>query len=141
MELVDVARKLSKIAHQDQVDKGGKPYYLHPEKVASFVKTDKEKATAYLHDVLEDTTMTVTDFRQAEIPEDVIKAVIVLTHDKGEPYFDYLKKVKNNKLAKTVKLADLKHNMDISRLDNPTKKDLSRLEKYQRAQKFLMEAN
>ncbi|MGM0337289.1 GTP pyrophosphokinase [Enterococcus sp. MJM16] len=139
MGLIDIAKELSKNAHQNQFDKAGQPYYLHPEKVASFVETDMEKAVAYLHDVLEDTETTVEDFRKAGISEEVVEAVVLLTHKKDEPYFDYLKKVKQNDLAREVKLADLKHNSDISRLENPSEKDFERLEKYKRARKFLME--
>ncbi|KAF1298455.1 GTP pyrophosphokinase [Enterococcus sp. JM4C] len=138
MDFVEIARKISEEAHQGQVDKGGQPYYLHPKTVASFVKTDEEKAVAYLHDVLEDTATDENDLRNVGLPETVIEAVKVLTHQKNEPYFDYLKKVKEKQLARVVKLADLKHNMDTSRMAVLTEKDEQRLAKYRKAQAYLL---
>lgn len=114
-------------------------YIKHPEAVASFVNTAEEKATAYLHDVLEDTEITDADLLSAGIPHNVVEAVQVLTKEKYMPYFEYLSRVKENSLARTVKLADLKHNSDRSRLARITDKDLKRLEKYRKAIQFLGE--
>ncbi|PFJ16966.1 HD domain-containing protein, partial [Bacillus cereus] len=122
-----------------QVDKAGMDYIKHPEAVASFVNTNEEKATAYLHDVLEDTEITANDLLNAGIPHNVVKAVQGLTKEKYTPYFEYLSRVKENSLARTVKLADLKHNSDRSRLARITERDLKRLEKYRKAIKFLGE--
>lgn len=114
-------------------------YIKHPEAVASFVNTNEEKATAYLHDVLEDTEITANDLLSAGIPHNVVEAVQVLTKEKYTPYFEYLCRVKENSLARTVKLADLKHNSDRSRLARITDKDLKRLEKYRKAIQYLGE--
>ncbi|HEK9723753.1 TPA: GTP pyrophosphokinase, partial [Streptococcus equi subsp. equi] len=112
-------------------------YIKHPITVASFVKTDEEKATAYLHDVIEDTSLTLLDLEEYDFPRSVIEAVDILTKKKGQDYQSYLNLVKTNKLARTVKLADLKHNSDLSRLSEVTNKDLKRYKKYQEAIKYL----
>ena len=131
------AYKIAKKAHLGQVDKAGEDYIKHPEKVASFVKTDEEKAVAYLHDVIEDTELTLEDLREYGFSEEVLKAVDVITKKKGQDYQTYLNSVKENKLARVVKLADLRHNSDLTRLINITEKDIERKEKYQKAIDFL----
>lgn len=136
---IEIAHEIAKKAHAGQVDKAGTDYIKHPEAVARFVNTAEEKATAYLHDVLEDTEITADDLLNAGIPHNVVKAVQVLTKEKYTPYFEYLSKVKENPLARAVKLADLKHNSDRSRLAGITDKDLKRLGKYRKAIKFLKE--
>ncbi|PHB08657.1 GTP pyrophosphokinase [Bacillus wiedmannii] len=136
---IEIAHEIAKTAHGGQVDKAGIDYIKHPEAVASFVNTNEEKATAYLHDVLEDTEMTANDLLSAGIPHNIVEAVQVLTKERYTPYFEYLSKVKENSLARTVKLADLKHNSDRSRLARITDKDLKRLEKYRKAIQFLEE--
>ncbi|HDR7760950.1 TPA: HD domain-containing protein [Bacillus cereus] len=136
---IKIAHEIAKKAHAGQVDKAGVDYIKHSEAVASFVYTAEEKATAYLHDVLEDTEITVNDLLSAGIPYNVVEAVQVLTKEKYTSYFEYLSRVKENSLARTVKLADLKHNSDRSRLARITDKDLKRLKKYRKAIQFLGE--
>lgn len=140
-EHVEKAHEIARKAHAGQVDKAGRDYIKHPETVASFVSGNTAKAIAYLHDVLEDTALTAEDLLAEDIPLIVVDAVSLLTHDKNEPYFDYLARVKKNELARRVKLVDLRHNSDLSRLENPTAQDFARLEKYHQAQKFLEEEN
>ena len=137
MTFVDTALQIATDAHRGQVDKAGVDYINHPKTVASFVSTDEEKAVAYLHDVLEDTTVTEMDLQDAGIPSNVIQAVLILTKKKGQSYQQYLENVKKNSLARAVKLADLKHNSDLSRISVPTEKDYKRLEKYQKATEYL----
>ncbi|ASB97437.1 HD domain-containing protein [Streptococcus equi] len=137
MSIVELAFRVAKKAHLGQVDKAGVDYIKHPITVASFVKTDEEKATAYLHDVIEDTSLTLLDLEEYDFPRSVIEAVDILTKKKGQDYQSYLNLVKTNKLARTVKLADLKHNSDLSRLSEVTNKDLKRYKKYQEAIKYL----
>ncbi|WP_159720526.1 HD domain-containing protein [Streptococcus halichoeri] len=137
MNIVELAFKVAKKAHLGQVDKAGVDYIKHPITVASFVKTDEEKATAYLHDVIEDTSLTLLDLEEHSFPRSVIEAVDILTKKKGQDYQSYLNLVKTNRLARTVKLADLKHNSDLSRLSEVTDKDLKRYKKYQEAIKYL----
>ena len=131
------AYEIAKKAHLGQVDKAGEDYIKHPEKVASFVKTDEEKAVAYLHDVIEDTELTLEDLCEYDFSKEVIEAVDIITKKRGEDYQSYLNSVKKNKLARAVKLADLRHNSDLTRLIKVTEKDIERKEKYQKAIDFL----
>ena len=131
------AYEIAKKAHLGQIDKAGEDYIKHPEKVASFVNSDEEKAIAYLHDVIEDTELTLEDLREYGFSEEVLKAVDVITKKKGQDYQTYLNSVKENKLARVVKLADLRHNSDLTRLIDITEKDRERKEKYQKAIDFL----
>ena len=131
------AYEIAKKVHLGQIDKAGEDYIKHPEKVASFVNSDEEKAVAYLHDVIEDTELTLEDLREYGFSEEVLEAVDVITKKKGQDYQTYLNSVKENKLARVVKLADLRHNSDLTRLINITEKDIERKEKYQKAIDFL----
>ncbi|EFW89623.1 hypothetical protein HMPREF0819_0231 [Streptococcus equinus ATCC 9812] len=134
---VKLAHEITKRAHKGQVDKAGAPYILHPETVASFVTKDDEKIVAYLHDVIEDTPCQLRDLENAGFSSEIIKAVDLLTRKTGQSYKQYLKLVKTNELARVVKLADLKHNSDLSRLTHVTENDIKRLKKYQDAIVFL----
>ncbi len=131
------AYKIAKKAHLGQVDKAGEDYIKHPEKVASFVKTDEEKAVAYLHDVIEDTELTLEDLYEYGFSKEILEAVDIITKKRGEDYQSYLNSVKKNKLARAVKLADLRHNSDLTRFTEVTEKDIKRKEKYQKAIDFL----
>ena len=131
------AYEIAKKAHSGQIDKAGEDYIKHPEKVASFVETDEEKAVAYLHDVIEDTELTLEDLYEYGFSKEVIEAVDIITKKKGENYQSYLNSVKKNELARVVKLADLRHNSDLTRLAKVTEKDIERKEKYQKAIDFL----
>ena len=130
------AYKIAKKAHLGQVDKAGEDYIKHPKKVASFVKTDEEKAVAYLHDVIEDSDLyCIDDF--SFLDDEQLEAIKLLTHSDGEEYFTYINKVKTNKIAKAVKLSDLRHNSNLKRLKNITEKDLERRTKYLKAIEIL----
>lgn len=131
------AYEVAKKAHFGQVDKAGVDYIKHPEIVASFVKTDEEKAVAFLHDVIEDTALTLQDLRNDGFSEKVINAVDILTKKKGQTYQSYMELVKTNELARIVKLADLRHNSDLTRLSKVTRKDIERNKKYRSAITFL----
>lgn len=121
-----------------QTDKAGKPYINHPAHVASLVSSDEEKAVAWLHDVVEDTDTTLDNLRGAGLSEDVVQAVDAMTHREGEDYLTvYIPRIACNSLARSVKLADLSHNMDVSRLPQVTTADLERVEKYQKAREIL----
>lgn len=128
-------------AHKGQTDKGGNPYIEHPLYVASQVDTTELKIIAVLHDTLEDSDVTAEDLRKAGFPEDIVEAIVVLTHEDGndEAYLDYIRRVAGNTMAAAVKRADLMHNMDISRIPNPTQKDQKRKVKYERALQLLEE--
>lgn len=137
MSVVDKAHEIAKEAHFGQVDKAGLDYIKHPETVAAFVASEEEKIVAYLHDVIEDTDVTLEDLRNQGFSEKVLTAIDILTKKKGQDYQTYLEIVKENELARVVKLADLRHNSDLTRLSKVTSKDLKRQEKYQSAIKFL----
>lgn len=120
-------------AHDGQVDRAGKPYIYHPLAVAAMVNSFDEFVAALLHDVMEDADYNADDLIAAGIPEHIVDALRLLSHDKNVPYMDYIAQIKGNDLAKAVKLADLKHNSDLGRLPVITDKDLKRAEKYRRA--------
>ena len=133
-----LARAIAEKAHADQVDKAGEPYIGHPAHVAASVEGDKAKAVAWLHDVVEDTSTTFDDLRAAGVDDEVLVALELLTHDKSAPFMEYVAAIKKNDLARTVKLADLAHNSDLSRLPEVTETDLRRVEKYRQAIEVLM---
>ena len=132
----ELALQIAKEAHAGQVDKAEKDYILHPITVASYMDTDVEKTIAYLHDVLEDTSVTVDELRN-HFSNEIVDTVITLTHRKDESYFEYIQRISKSKLAKKVKVADLLHNLDIKRIKEPTKQDYERLEKYKKAILYL----
>ena len=136
-ELVALAKRIAIDAHANQVDKAGSPYWHHPQFVAEHVKTPEEKAVAWLHDVVEDTVWTFEALLAEGIRPEVVEGVKAITKREGEAYETYLNRVKANPLAKAVKLADLMHNMDLSRIAQPTEKDFARIEKYRWAVDYL----
>lgn len=135
--MINIALSIAKKAHAGQVDKAGIDYIQHPLYVASQVKTEQEKAVALLHDVLEDSDITAADLLAYGLSNEVVTAVQTLTKKKGQSYQDYLEKVKSNDLARVVKLADLKHNSDLSRLKSVSDTDRERVKKYKNAIRYL----
>ena len=135
--MVDLALSIARKAHEGQLDKAGVDYIEHPIYVASQVDTEEEKAVALLHDVIEDSPVSAEGLLQAGLPETVVTAVQILTKKKEQDYQTYLETVKKNPLVRVVKLADLKHNSDLSRLSSITEKDRERLKKYKKAIDFL----
>ncbi len=131
------AMKLCFEAHKDQTDKAGLPYVFHPFHVAEQMPDEKTTIVALLHDVIEDTPCTLQDLRGMGFDEDVLRALALMTHDKAVPYMDYVAGIKGNPVARTVKLADLRHNSDLSRLDEINEKALKRVEKYAAAIRLL----
>lgn len=138
-ELTKKALKLSFEAHKNQVDKSGMPYVYHPFHLAEQMETEDAVIVALLHDVVEDTDYTFDDIKKIGFSKRVIEALELMTHDKSVPYMDYVAKIKNNPIAKAVKIADLKHNSDLSRLDIVDDKARKRVEKYAAAIKLLVE--
>jgi len=128
-----LAMQLAYRAHAGQTDKAGWPYFHHPLHIAEQMKDEASTIVALLHDVVEDTDYTLEDIRSMGFGDDVTDALSLLTHEKSAPYFDYVAKIKENPIAKAVKLADLKHNSDLTRLDKIGEKDLARVEKYRKA--------
>lgn len=132
-EIVQKAFDIARTAHKVQVDKARAPYILHPIAVAERLDSNLEKVVAYLHDVIEDTEYTFDDLRTEGIPEEAIQVLKVLTHDKLEPYSDYISRIKMNPTATKVKLEDLRHNSQLDRLPNITAEDVQRVMKYKAA--------
>ena len=139
MLLYQQALAIAKDAHKGQVDKAGVDYIQHPLFVASLVEGELAKTVALLHDVVEDSDWTLEDLRKEGLPEEVVQAVGILTKKRNENYEEYILRVKQNPLARQVKLADLKHNSDLSRLANVTDRDRKRVAKYRQAIAFLSE--
>ena len=134
------AIKLCYKAHAGHVDKSGLPYVHHPLHLAEQMDDETSTVVALLHDVVEDTQYTFDDLEQMDFGDEVIAALRLLTHADGVPYLDYVKEIANNPVAKKVKLADLAHNSDLSRLDHePTETDLARVEKYRKAREILLQ--
>lgn len=141
MNSVERAIQLALTAHAGQVDKAGKPYILHPLAVASMQDTEEGFIVGMLHDVVEDSKITLPDLLKWGFSFEVVEAVELLTHAKGEDYMTYVKRIKGNALATKVKLADLKHNSDLSRLPLITQKDVRRVEeKYKPAIEYLSQS-
>lgn len=135
--LTKQAMKLCFDAHKDQVDKSGIPYVFHPFHLAEQMTDEYTTVVALLHDVIEDTHYTIDDLIEMGYPKPIIEALKLLTHDDNTPYMEYVGKIKENPIAKSVKLEDLKHNSDLTRLDNIDEKALERAEKYKRAIELL----
>lgn len=132
MDMVELAEFVAARAHNGQVDKAGVDYIEHPRAVASLVEGENEKICAFLHDVLEDTDFSEESLRIL-FGNEIVDVLILLTHKDGEDYFDYINRISTSPTAKKVKLADLTHNSDMSRLKAVTQKDIERHKKYQKA--------
>jgi hypothetical protein len=131
--LLESARLLSQKAHSNQVDKAGVDYFTgHIQTVVNSVHTHKEKIVAYLHDTVEDTEVSIEKIYE-EFGEEIGDAVKVITKPGKLDYTKYIEGIKANELARAVKIADLKHNMDLSRLKVVGEKDIRRVEKYRKA--------
>lgn len=125
--------------HNGQKDKAGVPYVFHPINVALLCERESEKIVALLHDVLEDTDATEKDLISLGLKTEEIEAIKLLTKPREEDYFSYIKRVAENPIARKVKMADLTHNMDLTRLNTITEKDIRRKEKYENVYRFLKE--
>lgn len=131
------AIKLACEAHDGQFDIAGKPYILHPLRLLIKLKNIDEMQVAVLHDVVEDSDMTLEVLRKEGFEESVLQAIECLTKKTGEDYSDFISRVLLNDLARKVKIEDIKDNMDLSRLDKVEEKDLERIAKYHAALKRL----
>ena len=147
MLYTDLTKKAMIIAyqqHEGQQDKAGLPYIFHPYHLAEQMGDDEYAiCAALLHDVAEDTDMTLKDLECQGFPAEVLSALKCLTHKDGVPYLgEYIENIKSNPLAKKVKLADLRHNSDSSRLSPANNKaeqcrQEERMQKYAKAIAFL----
>ena len=137
--LTKKALRLCFDAHKEQTDKTGMPYVFHPFHLAEQMTDEISTVCALLHDVVEDTDYTLEDLAKMGYPKEVIDVLRLLTHDPEIPYFDYVKVIAGNPIAKQVKLADLAHNSDVTRLDEIDDKVIARTEKYKKAIALLSE--
>jgi (p)ppGpp synthase/HD superfamily hydrolase len=137
MSTLETAIKIAIDAHKGQVDKAGKPYILHPLRVMFSMDTDTEQIVAVLHDVVEDTDWTFGRLREVGFPEDVLDAIYSVTRQAGESYMEFIRRAGQNKVGRKVKMADLKDNLDLSRIKEPTEKDHKRMARYRTALEIL----
>lgn len=138
-KLTKKAMKIAFEAHKEQKDKSGLPYIYHPIHLAEQMEDEATTCVAILHDVVEDTEITFEDLIKEGFTDEIISALKLMTHDDSVPYMDYVAMLKDNRIARTVKLADLRHNSDPTRLDVIDEKAQKRNEKYQKAIKLLMD--
>ena len=140
-ELTNMAMKIAYAAHHGQVDYNGIPYIFHPIHLAENMDDEISCCAALLHDVVEDTAVTMEELAK-EFPPEVIDVLKLLTHDDRTDYFDYVRAIRTNPIAVKVKLADLAHNSDQSRCvgSDLTPERLAHWkQKYQKAMAILME--
>ena len=137
MSTFEKAIEIAARAHANQVDKAGAPYVFHPLRLMFAVKTPFERMAAVLHDVVEDTALTLADLQGAGFPTEVLGAVEALTKRKGESRLDAARRAAKNPIALIVKLADVTDNMDLSRISNPSEKDFTRRKEYEQVKELL----
>ena len=135
---VAAARALATKAHEGQTDKAGLPYITHPERVALRMESPELQVIGWLHDTVEDTTLTVKDIAERFGPE-TAAAVDAISRRDGEKWSDYLDRVAANPMARQVKISDLIDNSNLSRIPHVTLKDVERQKKYNKALKKLLE--
>ncbi len=133
MATLERAIQIAVQAHTGQKDKRGAPYILHPLHLMSKMRTDPERIVAVLHDVVEDSDWTLEQLRAEGFSDEILAAIDCVTHRADEPYENFIERAKLNPLSRTVKIADLLHNMDASRILALTDKDIARIRKYQKA--------
>ncbi|MBR3666505.1 MAG: HD domain-containing protein [Ruminococcus sp.] len=139
-DLTCKAMKLAYSAHHGQTDKSGLPYIFHPFHLAEQMTDEVTVCIALLHDVAEDTDITIEELEK-EFPAEITEPLKLLSHDKDTDYFDYIRRIKTSPAASAVKLADLRHNSDISRLRDKqmrcSEMTAQRIEKYRKAIEIL----
>ena len=135
-KLTRLASKIAYRAHEGQTDKAGVPYIFHPIHIAEQMDSEESCVVALLHDVIEDSDITL-EILSKYFHDDIIAALRVLTKKENDDYVMYIKRVKTNKLATKVKIKDLEHNRDLTRLDEVTDKDRKRSLKYWEAIRYL----
>jgi len=131
--MLNKAIEIATKAHAGQVDKSGNPYILHPLRVMLACESEIERICAVLHDVIEDTPITLEDIKKQGFSDEIIDVLDCLTRRGGESYDNFIDRILLNDTACHVKLADLCDNMDLTRISNPTAKDEERIKKYNEA--------
>ena len=132
------AIEIAQEAHKGVKDKGGHDYIHHPIRVMHAMSNDQEKIVAILHDVVEDSDWTFERLKEEGFEDSVIESLRCVTkYSEEEDYQEFIKRATTNKIATKVKMADIEDNLDLSRLGTLTEKDLTRIEKYKKALKYL----
>lgn len=139
ISLLEKALQIATKAHKGQVDKAGAAYIFHPIRVANRCNTDEERIVALLHDTIEDTHTTPEYLLSEGFPRNVVDAILSVTRNEDESYEDFIKRARLNPIGRQVKLHDLEDNMDVTRLNELTEKDIYRLNKYLKAYRYLKE--
>ena len=137
LSLLEKAIRISTNAHTGQVDKAGMPYILHPIRVMMNVKTIYQKTLAILHDVLEDTSVTIDMLWDDGFSDAFLKDLSLLTRDENTPYDEYILRIKENNNVRKVKIADMRDNTNILRYHELESKHMKMIEKYHKAIKIL----
>lgn len=140
MSTLEKAIEIAARAHAGQMDKGGNPYILHPLRLMLSQSDPAARIAAVLHDVVEDTPVTLDDLRQAGFAADVLTAVDALTKRAGEGRLSAARRAAANPIARLVKLADVTDNMDLRRISDPTERDFARLKEYEQVRALLLAA-
>lgn len=138
MATIERAIAIAAAAHAGQVDKGGEPYILHPIRVMLRMQSAPERIVAVLHDVVEDSDVTLEHLGAEGFSQEVLAGVDALTKRRGESRLDAARRAKKNRIALAVKLADNAENMDLSRIPAPTERDYVRLEEYKVVRAILL---
>jgi len=141
MSTLERAIEIAAAAHAGQVDKAGQTYILHPLRVMLRVAAGNEQMAAVLHDVVEDTSVTLEQLALEGFPQEVLEAVEALTKRPGESRLQAAARAAAHPVARAVKLADNAENMDLTRITSPTDKDFARLWEYEQVRAFLLGAN
>lgn len=140
MPTIERAIEIAANAHAGQRDKAGQPYIFHPLRVMFRVNGEREQMAAVLHDVVEDTAITIDDLAREGFPSEVLRAIAALTKLPGETRLEAAARAAADPIARKVKLADNAENMDLSRIPNPTEKDYARCREYEEVRALLLAA-
>jgi len=138
MSTIEKAIEIAAREHAGSVDKAGSPYLFHPLRLMFAVNTPLEKMAAVLHDVVEDTPLSLDDLRKEGFHADVIIAIDALSKRPGESRIQAAARAAADPIACVVKLADVTDNMDPGRIAKPTEKDFARLKEYEQVKKLLL---
>ncbi|OYT85686.1 MAG: guanosine-3',5'-bis(diphosphate) 3'-pyrophosphohydrolase [Burkholderiales bacterium PBB6] len=136
--VIAIAIAIAASAHAGQTDKGGQPYILHPMRVMLRLQSMDERIAGVPHDVIEDTPVTIEQLRKQGSSHCVLTALDALTKRQGETRLDAAARAAAHPVARAVKLADNAKNSDLSRIPNPTDKDLERMEEYRQVKQLLL---
>jgi len=138
MSDLDKAVAIATKAHAGQLDKAGQPYILHPLRLMFKFQHEIERVIAVLHDVVEDSDVSLDDLKKFGFTPPVIETIDCLSRRIDESYEDFIFRVSSNSLARKIKIEDLKDNLDLTRINSISEKDLARVEKYHKALKLLL---